>query len=336
MTSASWAPQGVHRGSDRGSGFFRLSRWGKFFLLKTAKHGERALVDGSLSAAAPDRIPMLPLDRHLGRPALEELFEPLAELGRAHAQSGFLVKLGGLSIGRTKPFDGFAPRAVQRFGVDARSQPAAAVKEVIALIHQHLAEAVLQNFDRAADTGLDHYGEGGVENGIGGDELAPFGPWLVEVGERAKAAGVGLALGAARIFAQRLEAAVQHAAVAQVVEAHRGRGDVGFQRRCAGGPFRVTKAEHLLVVGDAENEVGEAHLLLTIPASARDCGCTWPGCDRPVSMTEGHRLVHWIHNGPGDLPNLTLLCLTGITGWFTKAAGRSCAPMTDACSRFRR
>src|SRR5258706_469185 len=40
----------------------------------------------------------------------------------------------------------------------------------------------------------------------------------------------------------------------------------------------------------------------------RDGGCTWPGCDRPVSMTEGHHLVHWIRNGPGDLPNLTLLC----------------------------
>src|SRR5712691_12087744 len=101
MTSASWAPQRVQRGSDRGSGFFRLSRWGKFFLLETAKHGEGALVDGSLSAAAPDRIPVLPLDRHLGRPALEELLQSLAELGRAHAHSAFFVKLGGLSIGRT-------------------------------------------------------------------------------------------------------------------------------------------------------------------------------------------------------------------------------------------
>jgi len=25
-------------------------------------------------------------------------------------------------------------------------------------------------------------------------------------------------------------------------------------------------------------------------------------------MTEGHHLMHWINNGPGDLPNLTLLC----------------------------
>jgi hypothetical protein len=25
-------------------------------------------------------------------------------------------------------------------------------------------------------------------------------------------------------------------------------------------------------------------------------------------MTEGHHLIHWINNGPGELPNLTLLC----------------------------
>jgi hypothetical protein len=25
-------------------------------------------------------------------------------------------------------------------------------------------------------------------------------------------------------------------------------------------------------------------------------------------MTEGHHLIHWIHNGLGDLSNLALLC----------------------------
>ncbi|OLC65396.1 MAG: hypothetical protein AUH69_09610 [Actinobacteria bacterium 13_1_40CM_4_65_12] len=40
----------------------------------------------------------------------------------------------------------------------------------------------------------------------------------------------------------------------------------------------------------------------------RDRGCVWPGCDRPASWTSGHHLVHWIRNGPTDLPNLTLLC----------------------------
>ena len=59
-------------------------------------------------------------------------------------------------------------------------------------------------------------------------------------------------------------------------------------------------------------DVGRAKRTISGPQrkalKVRDCGCTWPGCDRPVSMTEGHHLVHWIHNGPGDLPNLTLLC----------------------------
>src|SRR5712691_12236310 len=58
-------------------------------------------------------------------------------------------------------------------------------------------------------------------------------------------------------------------------------------------------------------DVGRAKRTITGPQrkalKARDCGCTWPGCDRSVSMTEGHHLIHWIHNGPGDMPNLTLL-----------------------------
>ncbi len=59
-------------------------------------------------------------------------------------------------------------------------------------------------------------------------------------------------------------------------------------------------------------DVGRAKRTISGPQrkalKVRDCGCTWPGCDRPVSMTEGHHLVHWIRNGPGNLPNLTLVC----------------------------
>jgi hypothetical protein len=59
-------------------------------------------------------------------------------------------------------------------------------------------------------------------------------------------------------------------------------------------------------------DVGRAKRTISGPQrkalKVRDCGCTWPGCDRPVSMTEGHHLIHWINNGPGKLPNLTLLC----------------------------
>jgi hypothetical protein len=42
--------------------------------------------------------------------------------------------------------------------------------------------------------------------------------------------------------------------------------------------------------------------------SVRDKGCRWPGCDRPATWTEGHHIDHWIRGGPGDLPNLILLC----------------------------
>jgi len=59
-------------------------------------------------------------------------------------------------------------------------------------------------------------------------------------------------------------------------------------------------------------DVGRARRTVSGPQrkalKVRDGGCTWPGCDRPVSMTEGHHIVHWVQNGPGDLPNLTLLC----------------------------
>ncbi|HEY5033654.1 MAG TPA: HNH endonuclease, partial [Candidatus Dormibacteraeota bacterium] len=42
--------------------------------------------------------------------------------------------------------------------------------------------------------------------------------------------------------------------------------------------------------------------------NARDQHCVWPGCDRPASWASGHHLVHWIHGGSTDLPNLALLC----------------------------
>jgi Domain of unknown function (DUF222) len=59
-------------------------------------------------------------------------------------------------------------------------------------------------------------------------------------------------------------------------------------------------------------DVGRAKRVISGPQrkalNARDKGCVWPGCDRPASWTSGHHLVHWTRGGPGDLPNLTLLC----------------------------
>ena len=59
-------------------------------------------------------------------------------------------------------------------------------------------------------------------------------------------------------------------------------------------------------------DVGRAKRVISGPQrkalKVRDRGCVVPGCDRPASWTSGHHLVHWIHNGPTDLPNLCLLC----------------------------
>jgi hypothetical protein len=59
-------------------------------------------------------------------------------------------------------------------------------------------------------------------------------------------------------------------------------------------------------------EVGRAKRVISPPQYkalvARDQHCVWPGCDRPPSWTSGHHLVHWIHKGETDLPNLVLLC----------------------------
>lgn len=52
----------------------------------------------------------------------------------------------------------------------------------------------------------------------------------------------------------------------------------------------------------------------TIPRSlfrqvaARDGGCRFPGCNRPVRWTDGHHIHHWEHGGPTDYHNILLLC----------------------------
>ena len=43
--------------------------------------------------------------------------------------------------------------------------------------------------------------------------------------------------------------------------------------------------------------------------AARDGGCRFPGCDRPVRFTDAHHIAHWTRDhGPTDYDNLLLLC----------------------------
>jgi hypothetical protein len=69
------------------------------------------------------------------------------------------------------------------------------------------------------------------------------------------------------------------------------------------------------IVFDSESmviDVGRAERTIKGPArkalNARDRGCTWPCCERPVTFTSGHHIKHWFHGGTNDAPNLTLLC----------------------------
>jgi hypothetical protein len=46
----------------------------------------------------------------------------------------------------------------------------------------------------------------------------------------------------------------------------------------------------------------------TMALHTRDGGCSFPGCTHPPSYCDRHHIIDWIHGGPTDLDNLTLLC----------------------------
>jgi hypothetical protein len=88
---------------------------------------------------------------------------------------------------------------------------------------------------------------------------------------------------------------------------------------------RVVLADSMVI------DVGRATRVVSAPTvralRVRDTGCRFPGCDRQVNWSSPHHIIHWARGGPGNLPNLVLLCyyhhrLVHEGGWQVVKAGR--------------
>lgn len=64
--------------------------------------------------------------------------------------------------------------------------------------------------------------------------------------------------------------------------------------------------EHLPTGYGRARYTAPAHLFRQL--AARDGGCRYPGCYRPVNYTETHHIFYWYNGGPTDADNLLLLC----------------------------
>lgn len=78
------------------------------------------------------------------------------------------------------------------------------------------------------------------------------------------------------------------------------------RRACAEGAIPI------LFDGKQPVDLGRAERFFTprqkTLISARDGGCTFPGCDRPPSWTETHHINEWQHGGRTDIADGILLC----------------------------
>jgi hypothetical protein len=88
---------------------------------------------------------------------------------------------------------------------------------------------------------------------------------------------------------------------------------------------RVLLADSMVI------DVGRATRTVSPPTMralrVRDKGCRFPGCDRQVNWSSPHHITAWARGGPGNLPNLVLLCyyhhrLVHEGGWQVVKAGR--------------
>ncbi|WP_285726576.1 HNH endonuclease signature motif containing protein [Psychromicrobium xiongbiense] len=103
----------------------------------------------------------------------------------------------------------------------------------------------------------------------------------------------------------------------QTVDQSGTRTSLGFT-----GPVRESLVEHLLCDGNLTPvlfgqdgqvlDLGRTRRLFTptqrLALTARDRGCTFPGCTIPAPWCEAHHIQPWHHNGPTDISNGTLLC----------------------------
>jgi len=102
---------------------------------------------------------------------------------------------------------------------------------------------------------------------------------------------------------------------------------------------RVLLADSMVI------DVGRATRVVSEPTRralrTRDRGCRWPGCDRQVNWSTPHHIIAWARGGPGNLPNLVLLCyfhhrLVHEGGWQVVRAGREFKFMPPDRVVFRR
>ncbi|HEV2027187.1 MAG TPA: HNH endonuclease signature motif containing protein [Candidatus Dormibacteraeota bacterium] len=81
-------------------------------------------------------------------------------------------------------------------------------------------------------------------------------------------------------------------------------------------------------MADAAGELANHAMDKTMRAlRVRDKGCRFPCCDRQADWTNPHHIIHWARGGPGNLPNLVLLCyydhrLVHEGGWQVIKSGR--------------
>jgi hypothetical protein len=76
---------------------------------------------------------------------------------------------------------------------------------------------------------------------------------------------------------------------------------------CDAGISRVITAGDSLVI-DVGRRTRIVPAALRRTLMERDRRCCFPSCDRPVTWTDAHHLVHWVDGGPTSAANLALLC----------------------------